>query len=105
MHRQFRVNQFNEAPVQFTESAAGIDDDDDALECLAFTQEAREYLPPMLTQLGGYLGVTVAGQVDQPVLVVDAEEVDQLCASGGLAGLAQVLLSAEAVDGGGFAGV
>jgi len=105
MDRQFLIHQVDQAPVQVGQTATDIDDDHETDQRIALGQVAGQHLAPVLAQLGRHLGVAVAGEIDQPVVLVDGEEVDELGATGRLAGLAQVLLSAQAVDGGGLAGV
>ncbi|MNC19651.1 hypothetical protein D3C75_675860 [compost metagenome] len=90
--------------VELGQRMADVHQQDHADQAVAAAQVGLEVALPVLLERDRYLGVAVAGQVDQAALVVETEEVEQLGPPRGLRGTRQTGVG-QGVHRAGLAGV
>lgn len=88
--------------IEFPERMPDVHQQDQALQASPVTQVCIEMLVPMCLQSRWDLGIAVARQIHQPLLVGQAEKVYQLRSSGCFAGSCQFALPGEHIDSTGF---
>jgi len=88
----------DELLIEFLRGVSGVDEDKDAAEALSHENVFRDKFVEAVALAFRHLGVAVAGEIDEPPLLVDVEEIHLLRATGSLGDAGEAFLPSEQID-------